>query len=984
MFEPSSGPRLFGLPPGADFPAELVRGLTHRLRDHPPEAWAEVQIFVNTRRMQRRLMDLLAAGQPRLLPRLKLVTDLDRDPSISAMPPPAPPLRRKLELSQLIDELLRADPTLAPRAAKFDLADSLSAMMDEMHGEGVTLDDILSLDISDQSGHWARALRFIEIASQYGESADAPDAETRRRAAVDAIERRWTARPPDGPVIVAGSTGSRGTTQRFMEIVARLPQGAILLPGFDFDQPSQVWAQLADPLESEDHPQYRFAQLLTRLDVTPAQVSRWSDADPVPDRNKLISLALRPAPITDQWLTDGPNLPDLAGATSDMTLIEAPTPRQEALAIAICLREAVENGQRAALITPDRTLSRQVAAALDRWRITPDDSAGRPLALSAPGRLLRHVARFLGQAVTAETLLTLLKHPLVHSGGAGRADHLRFTRDLELWLRRTGLAALTSETLDRWAAGRKDAGAGAWIAWLAPLIRETARIKDGPLADLSASHIQITEKLAAGAGADASGTLWQAAAGSAAQDAMAELFSEASAGGTISLADYAALIDSVLNAVEVRDPVLARPDVMIWGTLEARVQGADLLVLGGLSEGTWPERPAPDPWLNRQIRRDAGMLLPERRIGLSAHDFQQAIAAKAVVLTRSTRDADAETVVSRWLNRLMNLMQGLPQRNGPDALQTMRARGQRYLKMARAADIPAAPHPPAKRPAPRPPENARPRTLSVTRIETLIRDPYAVYARDILRLRALDPLRPKPDAPLRGIVTHGIVEDFIRLGMDPATPQARDAFLEIASRHFAAKVPWPTAQRLWQARLARVADWFLAGEVDRQAVAQPLVLEGRGHFDVPHVDVTIKGQADRIDQQKDGRLIIYDYKTGGVPTAKEVQHFSKQLLIEAIMAENGAFADLPPAEVASVTYIGLGNTPAVSTLNLRDHEAEQVFDPGEILDELTALLQTYARRDQGYLARRAVASTKWSGDYDHLARFGEWTDSDPGVPEDVG
>ncbi len=973
MFDPTDKPRLFALPPGVDFPRALVAGLRHRMAALPPEAIARVDLFVNTRRMQRRLRAVLADGGAALLPRVRLITDLGQDAVMAGLPPAIPPLRRRLELTQLIGRLLDSDPDLAPRTAIYDLADSLATLMDEMQGEGVTPDAIARLDLSDHAVHWQRSLSFIRIVSGYFAPDQPPDAEARQRLVVERLTAAWAVAPPQHPVIVAGSTGSRGATALLMRAVADLPQGAVVLPGFDFDQPDAAWQALADAMTAEDHPQYRFRSLLDRLKAGPADVRTWHDTPPPSAaRNRLVSLSLRPAPVTDQWLHEGPALGDLRAATDGLILIEAASPRQEALAIALCLRQVAEGTSFAALVTPDRTLARQVTAALDRWGIVPDDSAGRPLALSAPGRFLRHVSALIGRKLTAEGLLTLLKHPLTATG-ADRGLHLLTTRELELRLRKKGPQFPHGADLIAWAG--PDPARLTWANWLAAAITRLDQPGPGALVDHVTRHLALAEVLAAGPGGTGTGRLWQGAAGAEAKAATEELSREATHGGTLTAADYADLFTAILNRRDVRETVQAHPRIMIWGTLEARVQGADLVILGGLNDGIWPARPAPDPWLNRQMRQNVGLLLPERQIGLSAHDYQQAIAAPQVILTRAARDAEAETVPSRWLNRLINLMTGLPDQTGPEALAAMRARGAVRLQMAAGLDVASA-LAPEKRPAPRPPIPARPRGLFVTEITRLIRDPYAIYAKHILRLRPLDPLLQPPDARERGLALHSILEQFIQRRPTETPDQARDRLMATADAVLLADIPWPAARRLWRARLDRLADWFLAEQAARPG--HPVAMEKTGSVTLENPDFTLSARPDRIDEMKDGRLNILDYKTGAPPTPDAQRHFDKQLLLEAAMAERGAFAGLTGRTVAEIRYIGLTATPKVLATEMTPGLTDAVWQ------ELIRLITRYQERDQGYASRRAVASRRFEGDYDHLARFGEWDDSDSPVPEDVG
>ncbi|MEX0348306.1 MAG: double-strand break repair protein AddB [Paracoccaceae bacterium] len=974
MFDPKDLPRVFAVPPGTDFPKALVAGLLNRSEGQPPEALARCDLVVNTRRMARRVRSLFDAGAPCLLPKLSLVTGYADAACNQAAPPALSALRRRLELTQLVGTLLEKQPDLAPRASLFDLSDSLAALLDEMQGEGVSPEAIRGLDVSDLSGHWARAQSFIGIAEQFLQASDdALDPQARQRKMVENLIAQWQIAPPQHPILLAGSTGSRGTTMLLMKAVAKLPQGALILPGFDFDQPPNVWRNLEDALSAEDHPQYRFAKLLRELDLGPDDIRPWAgDPAPCPPRNRLVSLALRPAPVTDAWMSEGPALTDLAMATNELTLIEAPSPRSEALAIALRLREAAETGQTAALITPDRMLTRQVSAALDRWDILPDDSAGLPLQLSPPGRFLRHVAGLFTKRLDGEALLTLLKHPLCHDG-AERGTHLLNTRELELDLRRNGPPFPDSASLAVFA-DRKKISAD-WVAWVTRNFCDQLVRDNLPLSDWVQRLRNLAEAISAGH-ADIQGGLWDKNAGKKALSLIESLEREAAHGGELSARDFGDLLGALLSGEEIRDRDAPNESIMIWGTLEARVQGADLLILGGLNDGSWPEAPSPDPWLNRQMRHRAGLLLPERRIGLSAHDFQQAIAAPEVWLTRATRSDDAETVPSRWLNRLTNLLHGLPGQGGDQALSGMRARGALWLQ--RADLLEAAPAlPPAPRPSPRPPVSARPRQLSVTEIKHLIRDPYAIYAKHVLRLRPLDPLVQAPDALLRGIVIHEILESFIKDSLFDGAILHRDAFLKRASALLETHVSWPTARKLWLARLARIADAFLAAEVERRTDGGPIAFEARMKKRLDPLDFTLVGRADRIDQNGRGALRIYDYKTGAPPSEKQQARFDKQLLIEAALAEEGGFESIDPMPVAQAVFIGMGGSYSEVCAPL-DSEP-----PARVWAELRQLIEAYFQPDQGFTARRMLHRDTDRGDYDHLARFGEWDRTATPYPEDL-
>ena len=230
-------PHLHALPCGADFAEGLARGLLERHGSGPPEALARVSVIVNGRRLQRRLREALAAHGPRLLPRIRVVGDIAADTPLVGLPPAAPPLRRRLEVAQLVGRLIEREPDVAPRGARYDLADSLSALMEEMHDEGVTPEDVARVDVGDLSAHWERSLKFVRIVQDFFEAGHAPDGEARLRAIVAHHTRGWDAEPPSHPIVVAGSAGSRGATALLMRAVARTPSGSVVLPGFDFDLP---------------------------------------------------------------------------------------------------------------------------------------------------------------------------------------------------------------------------------------------------------------------------------------------------------------------------------------------------------------------------------------------------------------------------------------------------------------------------------------------------------------------------------------------------------------------------------------------------------------------------------------------------------------------------------------------------------------------------------------------------------------------------
>ncbi|MXX91608.1 MAG: double-strand break repair protein AddB [Boseongicola sp. SB0677_bin_26] len=975
MFDPSGCPRVFGVPPGADFPQVVVERILDAHAGRPPENLARVRLLVNSRRMQRRFASLFRASGPLLLPRILLVTEIERILPGIDLPRPVSRLRRQLELAQLTARLVDAEPDLAHPAAAVSLADSLASLLDEIQGEGIAPGQVRALEIGDDSLHWQRSLKFLDIVGAYVESAseDGLDFEARRRLGVEQVSAAWASDPPDSPVIIAGSTGSRTTTRMLMCAVARLPQGALVLPGFDVDLPGPIWDSLGASRDCEDHPQYRFAALFSALGMARDQVATWGEP-PDKDRNTLVSLSLRPAQVTDQWLSEGPGTGDLRRATSSMALVEASESREEAQAISVAIREAVQQGERSALVTRDQDLVRRVSASLSRWDIAPDNSFGMQLSLTPPGTFLLQVGRLVGESPRPEDLIALLKHPLTRVG-TDRGFHLANTRQLELFLRRNSVHAFTEAELKRFADGSPDERRE-WISWLESILGPLGRLPSPTLLDAVTHHLELAESISGGNDKDENG-LWAKSSGRLALATIDRFLAESDFGEPVTFADYLRLLERTMQAERDRDLSGARHDVTIWGAREARVQGPDLVILGGLNEGRWPEQPDPDPWLNRRMRASLGLPLPEGQTGLAAHDYQQAIAARRVVLSRSSRDGDGDAVPSRWVNRLTNLLEGLPGQSGPEALVEMRQRGDRLLALAGMLDRPARTVKPESRPAPSPPSDKRPKKLSVTEIQRLIRDPYAIYARHVLRLRPLLPLVPEPDVRLKGTVFHAILAAFAETA--PADKAImRQRLLQIADEEFRKDVPWPAIRAHWRGHLEQIADWLVSEEVALRAGIKDRKAEVSGELRLGATGLTISGKADRIDRLSSGELVIYDYKTGGIPSEPQILHFDRQLLIEAVMAERGAFEGVPEAPVGSVSHISIGRSPKRKSIKL-----EGGFETGTVHAELIELLERFQSPGTGYISRRAMEKMRFRGDYDHLARFGEWDASATTRPRPV-
>ncbi len=825
---------------------------------------------------------------------------------------------------------------------------------------------------------------------------EAIDAAARRDRLIDAEALRLQ-RAGTGPVIAAGSTGSMPSTAKLLATIANLPNGAVVLPGLDFELDAQSWNAIGGGEHGPafGHPQFSMQALLQRLEVTREAVTELGARAPH-GREALLSEALRPASETDRW-QDRLKQPAFERqkqpALAAVTMIEAANPEEESLAIALALREAVSDGgpesatRIAALITPDRALARRVLAALARWNVPVDDSGGDALADTRAGIFARLAAELALQGCEPVPLLALLRHPLCRLGGH-EFSHLPAAAMLERAILRGprprpgadgllhALATLrkTRDKLHRSDPRRaltdKDLDSAVDLAQkLKAALEPLAGVKAPlPLLDLAEKHHAVISALSR----DHNGPAAFADRDGQALGEMFQSIVDSGAGSELAVAprDYPELFRAIVSERMVRRPGAPNARVRIYGPLEARLQDADRVVLGGLVESVWPPEPQSDPWLNRPMRQELGLDLPERRIGLSAHDFAQSLGAKEVILSYPAKREGTPVVVSRFVQRLTAVA-------GDDDWKTVRARGQRYLDFARALDAAGKPVP-AARPAPTPPLDARPKQLSVTEIEDWLRDPYSIYAKRILKLQALDPVDTPPGARDRGTVIHKAIGDFtvkFASGL-PAEPYGE--LIALGREAFAPLLDYPEAEAFWWPRFERIARWFVEWEVARRKLVQAVFAETGGELQVSD-DFLLTARADRIDLMKDGSLAVLDYKTGQPPTAKQVKAgLSPQLTLQAAMLRDGTFKDLKlpgKASVSELLYLRLSGGDPGGEEQPRDFKDSTVDEEADkALARLREVVARFASAEQPYLSfSRPMFFGRSYGDYDHLARVKEWS-----------
>tara|TARA_R110000772_G_scaffold215694_2_gene326290 strand:+ start:133956 stop:136940 length:2985 start_codon:yes stop_codon:yes gene_type:complete len=977
-------PKVFTIHPGRPFVDVLAESLLAETGGDP-ERLADYQVLLPTRRAIRALTEAFlraAGGRTVLLPKLTPLGDVEIDELDGGesaesgdldLAPTLPGMRRQALLASLI----RAVPGRAETPDQaLRLAQELARLMDQVATERLDFREIKNLIPPDHelAEHWQKTVSFLDIVAEawpaYLDEAGCLDGAERRNRVLQHRAEAWRRQPPATPVIAAGSTGSIPATADLLAVIAGLPKGAVILPGLDRDMADDAWAAL-----EPHHPQYGLKHLLARFGCDRAAVADWAPeiggtAPGHKARSDLFSRALRPAAVTGAAGAPGA-VADAAAVVAGLARIDCATLAEEASVIALALREALQTpGKTAALVTPDRALARRVKAELARWGVALDDSAGTPLAETAAGAFLRLTAALAAEDFAPVPLLAALKHP--KAALAGDPAHLRaLARRLETAKIVRGIRPAPGIAGLR-AAVRLLKEPGPLPGLIDRLERAAAPfadlIKNREVApqDLASAHLAFAEALAASGEETGAERLWAGEDGEAAARFMNEVLDALPGLGPVRGRDYPALLDSLMAGHAVRPAWGAHPRLNIWGLLEARLQQADLMILGGLNEGSWPPEAKPSPWMSRPMLADFGLPLPERRIGQTAHDFVQAAMAPEVLLTRAERVEGAPSVPARWLLRLGNLVAGTTM---ADALKA-----RDHLKSwAAALDDPGGTVIPA-RPLPRPPVAMRPKGLSVTQVEKWVRDPYAVYARNILRLRPLDPIDADPGAGDRGEIIHRALELFIAAHPRDLPADAETRLRAFGEEVFAQHADRPAVRAFWWPRFLRVARWFIEVERDRRTRGcRPLAWEAEGALtlETGAGPFTLTCIADRIDRDPAEGFEIIDYKTGRTPTEKMVKTgFSPQLPLEAAVLRAGGFDKLATGEVAALAYWKMSGGREAGKITSLDGVGQLTEDAAQGLARRVVFFSDPATP---YAPRVKPMFESDSGDYDHLARVRAWS-----------
>jgi ATP-dependent helicase/nuclease subunit B len=857
------------------------------------------------------------------------------------------PMKRQLVLATLIQQWSKTnDSYIRNFEESINLASELMQLLDQFQSESIPYTKLIDLIPEEFASHWEVTLEFLKIIFNYWPKILADD------NMLDPIERRnlwfkalisyWQDNPPDSPVIVAGSTGTFPQTANLMKFVTNLPLGLIVLPGLDLACDDSLWQNIEN---SPCHPQYSLAQLLRNNDWERAQFGHWCE-DKIKPRVAFFACAFVPAEHIDQWQ----HLSEISlQDTRHISRIDCATLKEEAEVISLILKETLEHkGKTAALVTPSRDLAERVKHNLASWNIAIDDSGGTPLDKTPAACFLALLLDVFESDFSAISLLSFFKHPF-HTDSA-MVEHLEsnYLRDIISF---KGLAGLINK-----ARQRDDLH---FVAWL-----EGIQDKFSPLQSaIMQKNLEIFIKahLATVQNFVGENALWQNQESQSLHQFFENFYDISQDAAALSFREYILLFRHFISQRTYRPAQNSDCRLFIWGTIETRMIHADRMILAGLNEDAWPPKIKEDAWLNSSMRYRLELPPLERRVGLSAHDFIGATMADEVFLTRAEKINGAAQKPSRFLLRCDALLAQQGQGNLWDNGQQWRDWATELFKPAESISL--------KAPAPNPPATMRPKRYSASDIELLMRNPYGFYAKKVLKLKPLDAIdRSITNADI-GIKTHDVLEKFmLQFGSNWPDFPLRE-LVKIGRAVFKEYTYFVEFDSMIWPRFMRCAEWFIEQERKRNHTVQQSYIEQKAVWQ--HDDFVLEARADRIDQLNTGAVVIIDYKTGGVPTRKDMLlGFSPQLYVEAVLLREGAFGDELSTTLESLRYWRMTGT---------ESGLEEIIFSKELWENITAakagiikLITTFLDENTPYYAVPNPSKAPSFDSYQHLSRSQEW------------
>lgn len=945
-----------------------------------PERLSEILFLMPSQRACRNLKEAFVRQNgrlPTILPQIKAICDTQDD---------------EIYLSNNKDLLFKVDPEVSPvyrtlvftkmimqtpdkwglgnisTAQAYALAENLSSLIDLTYENDLSFENIKNIVCEEYAEHWQEILKLLSLITFHWPNI------LREKKCIDKTKRSidllreqlkiWKNTPPPNKIIVAGTTAGFPVIKELVKTVSELDKGEVYLYGLDTYLSESSWEKI-----DENHPQFELKELLDYLQ------KKRHDIIPVDDfkitaKQRLISEIMRPASTTSQWqkiINNKFNQSDF----DYLKLINCDDMRQEAFTIALIMREVLETPEKTvALVTTDRNLSRRVVSELKRWNILADDSSGKPLHLSPIGIYFRLIINVLEQNFSKISLLALLKHPFTKCAMSPDKYKIMIYHIERKWRNDKTAQPLNEEEENL-------------LSYIYTTLKTLNDIYFSPFlnfAQMFEEHLKVAEKLADTDLKTGDKIIWRKEDGICMAEFVAKFYDQCSILGNIPSNDYSKLFTMLLSSQTIRSRFGQHPRVKILGPIEARLQDFDVTIIGEANEGKWPQPPQADMWMSRPMKREFGMPVPERSIGIAAADFAHLLAGKKVYITRAEKDDGAPTGKSRWLLRLETVMAANYADTPPKELKNAYSfiYDAKYAKWARdleRADIRQIAENKILPPSPKPPVYARPRKMSAGKFSDWLNDPYTIYARYILQLYPLDRLDKPCQASDYGNLIHDILLEFNSKYpcAYPPKQQAITELHEISQRIMIERKIPPETIAFWKPAISSAIDWIVQQEENHRRNIDVIYNEISGKTDYTSSvgKFIIEARADRLEKNIDGSLSVIDYKTGSTPGEKAViQGYAPQLPIEALIAQNDGFPNIKANQINTMSYWKIGE----KVIELNKEKSKQSIE--NAFSKIKNLIEDFDNEDTPYYSHPTPVRGSANKDYEHLSRYLEWSVKD--------
>lgn len=979
--------KIYNVNAGESFADVLAEHFLKEYKNRPEEL-SKVLFLLPNRRACQSLSEAFVRAkglEPTILPQIMPIADVEEDEvfltgSSEVLQNLAPEIS-KTERALIFTRLIMQKPAdlglgHLSLAQAYALAENLADLIDLSYNENLDFSRLDNIVPAEYAAHWQESLKLLSIITEFWphilDERGVVDASFRRNQLLKAELAVWRHSQTSQKIVVAGTTAAYPILKELVKTVADLPNGEVWLYGLDNCLEDSGWQAI-----DENHPQFELKELLEYLQINRAEVRNVPNKE-FTERERLVSEIMRPAPSSGEWRTLSAH-PFSKETFDGIHLLNCDDIRQEAKAIALLIRRTLDIPEKtAALVTMDRNLARRVVSELKKWNIIADDSAGQPLGLSPIGGYLRLIMNVLENNFSQVSMLSLFKHPFT-SCGKNSAEFNQFVRNLELgWRKNKNFPDDNAEKR--------------YLEYMRPLESFLAEIKKimQPLAELYkqpevsvseffSCHIKTAENLADTDIKSGDKIIWKNDAGAVAAKFVSEFVQKSELLGNIKPCDYLPLLECLLSEHNVRVRYGMHPRVKILGPIEARLTQFNVTIIGEVNEGVWPKLPSADLWMSRPMKKDFGFPLPERSIGVTAADFAHLLNSENVYLTRAERVDGTPTNKSRWWLRLETVLAANFGNKKEDKEKYAFLYDNKYSLWAKYAER-AAKMLPIKSPCPCPPVAARPRKLSAVNFEMLMRDPYTIFAKYILNLYPLEELDSDVGYSDYGNIVHKVIQKFNNIYNTGKYPEnAGERLLKMGKDEFAANNIGADIKAFWWPKFVKTIEWLTAAEKTYRGDILKVHNEvcGSMNFDSAGGKFTITAKADRIDETKDGRLNVLDYKTGKARSVKEIiTGMAPQLPIEGLIAESGGFSEIPAKKVAGLRYWRLGREEIAA------NEEQSRKGLEKTLLYLQTLIMHFDNESTPYFAKPNPSDAPSYSDYDHLSRFLEWSVRDESAQEE--